>query len=297
MLRQLALGNAVDPVAVVFGGHAGELSGAAGHHPLAGVAGRDAARPSLRARLERTELRRHGARRFLSELMAADAVDVAHLLAPPLARDVLGDVGRAAEILLGRHLQHRVPVDRRIVLGRRALVRRRHRRKVEVLAGLAAHLGRIDEAVAARPDLVVGCRQVGDQVAALVVGHHHLGEFRRHSVVSAITHTPASGPFGPSTTPPMSSPSTAIAACWATAGAETTVMDTQGSARRPASDTGNKRFIELHVCLPRDLERVRPLCVMLQQIGPVARASGGGHLLPVRSSPSRGKEAIIWRRS
>src|SRR5262245_42587875 len=37
------------------------------------------------------------------------------------------------------------------------------------------------------------------------------------SVVSAITHTPASGPLGPVTTPPMSSLSmaTSAAACWA----------------------------------------------------------------------------------
>src|SRR6187455_997024 len=37
------------------------------------------------------------------------------------------------------------------------------------------------------------------------------------SRVSAITHTPASGPFGPVTTPPMSSASiaTSAAGCWA----------------------------------------------------------------------------------
>jgi hypothetical protein len=34
------------------------------------------------------------------------------------------------------------------------------------------------------------------------------------SRVSAITQTPASGPFGPATTPPMSSASIGIA-CWA----------------------------------------------------------------------------------
>src|SRR5262249_49974190 len=49
-------------------------------------------------------------------------------------------------------------------------------------------------------------------------------------LVSAITHTPASGPFGPVTTPPMSSPSmaTACAACWACAG-------TVGTPRNAAS--------------------------------------------------------------
>ena len=96
-----------------------------------------------------------------------------------LPRDVLRDVGRAAEILRRRHLHHRVPVDRRIIVRRRRLVRRRHRREIELLAGLRAHLGRIDQPVAAHPDLVVRSRQVGDDVAPLVVGHDHLGELRR----------------------------------------------------------------------------------------------------------------------
>src|SRR6266508_5689769 len=67
------------------------------------------------APVEFAELRRDGARRFLPELMAADAVDVAHALAPGLARDVFWDFGRAAEIFLRRHLHHRVPVDRRVI--------------------------------------------------------------------------------------------------------------------------------------------------------------------------------------
>ena len=82
---------------------------------------------------------------------------------------------RAAEILRRRNLHHRVPVDRRIIVRRRRLVRRRHRREIELLAGLAAHLRRIDQPVAAHPDLVVGVRKVGDDVAALVVGDDDLG--------------------------------------------------------------------------------------------------------------------------
>src|SRR5262249_26875959 len=102
-LRQLALGDAVGPIAEILERHAAELSGKPVHHDLAGLSGRNAAHPCLRAGLEVAELRRDGARRFLPELMAANAIDVTHALAPGLARDVLRDLGRAAEILLRRN--------------------------------------------------------------------------------------------------------------------------------------------------------------------------------------------------
>src|SRR4029453_13680939 len=95
-LWQLALGDAVGPIAEILERHAAELSGNAVHHELAGLSGGDAARPRVRACLELAELRRDGGRRFLPELVAADAVDVAHALAPRVARDVLRDIGRAA---------------------------------------------------------------------------------------------------------------------------------------------------------------------------------------------------------
>src|SRR5262249_11336506 len=99
-LRQLALGDAVPPSAEILERHAAELSGKPVHHELAGLSGADAAHPCLRAGLELAELRRDGARRFLPELMAADAVNVTHALAPGLARDALRDIRRAAQILL-----------------------------------------------------------------------------------------------------------------------------------------------------------------------------------------------------
>jgi hypothetical protein len=174
---QLALGDAVGPITEILEGDAAELSSQPVHHELAGLAGGDAAHPRLRARLELTERGGDRARRLLAELMAADAVDVAHALAPQIAGDVRGDVGSAAEILLGRHLHHRVPVDGGIVMRRRRLARGRHGREVEELAGLCAHLGRIDEPIAAHPHLIVHiAREVGDDVAPLVVGHDHLGE-------------------------------------------------------------------------------------------------------------------------
>ncbi len=141
--RQLALGDAVGPFAEIFERYAAELAGNPVDHELAGLPGGDAAHPCLGAGLELAELRRDGARRFLPELMAADAVDVTHALAPGLARDVFRDIGRAAEIFLRRNLHHRVPIDRRIILRRRPLVGRRHCREIELLAGLGAHLRRV----------------------------------------------------------------------------------------------------------------------------------------------------------
>ena len=82
VLGQLALGDAVGPIAEILERHAAELSGNPVHHELAGLSGGDAAHPRFRTGLELAELRRDGARRFLPELMAADAVDVTHALAP-----------------------------------------------------------------------------------------------------------------------------------------------------------------------------------------------------------------------
>ena len=115
--------------------------------------------------------------------MAADAVDIVHPLAPDILRDLLRNIGAAAEILRRRDLHHRVPVDRRVIMGRRRIVRRRNRREIDLLAGLGAQLGRIHEPVAADPDGVVHVRrQVRDHVASLIVGDDDLGEFRRQLV-------------------------------------------------------------------------------------------------------------------
>src|SRR5439155_416314 len=75
-----------------------------------------------------------------------------------------------AKLIGIRDLEHRVPVDRRIVLRRRRIGRRRDRAEIQWLAQLAVDLRRIDEAVATDPHLVFGLRKVGHHVAALVVG-------------------------------------------------------------------------------------------------------------------------------
>ena len=94
VLRQFALGDAVGPVAEILVRRAAELAGDAVGHHLAGLAGLDAANPGVRAEVELAELRRDRARRFLAELMTADAVGVVHLPDPGFARDVLRNVGR-----------------------------------------------------------------------------------------------------------------------------------------------------------------------------------------------------------
>ena len=175
VLRQFALGDAVGPVAEILVRRAAELTGDAVGHHLAGLAGGDAALPCLGAGVELAELRRDRARGLLAELMTTDAIGVVHLPDPVFARDVLRDVGRAAEILGRRKLHHRVPVDRRVVVRGRGRARRSDRRQIELLAGLGAHLRRVDEPIAAHPDLIVCGRQVGDDVAALVVGDDALG--------------------------------------------------------------------------------------------------------------------------
>ena len=85
------------------------------------------------------------------------------------------NVAFAAELISGRDLQHRVPVDRRIILRGRRIVRRRHRGQVELFARIGFDHGRIDQAVAAHPHFVMCLRKIGHDVAALVVGDDHLG--------------------------------------------------------------------------------------------------------------------------
>ena len=107
--------------------------------------------------------------------MAADAGLILERGQPIDLRDVIRDVALTAELILARDFQHREPVDRRIVFCRLGVVCRGHGSQVDVLAGDGVDFRRIDEAVAAHPNLVFGFRQVGQDVAALVVGHHDLG--------------------------------------------------------------------------------------------------------------------------
>ena len=175
-MRQLAVGDAVSPIAEIFERRAAEVPGERVDHQRRGLARHDAATPRLFTRLEFTEGRRDGARGQLSELVTADARPVLQDGEPFALRDLVGDRPVFLPEFAGvRDLQHRVPVDRRIVFRRLRVVRRRHRAQIELLARLAVDLGRIDEAVAAHPHLVFGLGKIRHHVAALVVGDHHLG--------------------------------------------------------------------------------------------------------------------------
>ena len=149
-------------------------------HPFAGLARGDAAHPRLLAGFEFAERRRDRAGGFLAKLVAANEVDVVHPLAPDFRGDFFWDVAAAAEILGRRKLHHGEPVERGIVVCRGRLIRRRHRRKAKLLAGLRAQFGRIHQAIAADPHLVVHLRrQVWNHKAALLVRDNDLGEFGR----------------------------------------------------------------------------------------------------------------------
>ena len=141
-VRQLALGDAVGPVREILERRAAELPASGFEHELAGLSG-------LRrgeSRLPPTELNApkrcgNGARRQLPELMAADAAVVLHRVEPVGLRDLRRNVALAAELARLGDLQHRVPVDRRIVLRRCRLIRRRHGLEVQSLPGSLVTFG------------------------------------------------------------------------------------------------------------------------------------------------------------
>ena len=108
-----------------------------------------------------------------------------------VGRHAVALVARAGEQGLLRNVQHREPVDRRIIFGRCGGVRREGRGNVDDLAGRALGLRRIHEAVAARPDLEVRFWQIRDDIAALIVGHHSARKLRRE--ISRLSDDPDAG--------------------------------------------------------------------------------------------------------
>ncbi len=108
--------------------------------------------------------------------MAAGAAigvdDVANPLALALYtwRDAVARRASAGEITGRRYLQHRQPVLRGIVLGRDARTRRGHGGQRELLAGCRFGFRRVGETVAAHPHVVGRLRQIGHDIAALIVG-------------------------------------------------------------------------------------------------------------------------------
>ena len=82
LLRQLALGDAVGPLAEILERRAAEVAGELVGHLLAGLAGLDAPHPGLLARLKWPNCAGIVRVSLLAELVAADAADVLHLLEP-----------------------------------------------------------------------------------------------------------------------------------------------------------------------------------------------------------------------
>ena len=121
------------------------------------------------------------ARRMVAQLMTrhtAEGFDAGQPLA--LAFQLLGHTvafwSGAGELALVRNLEQRIPVHARVVLRRCFRARRCHRLQVQGLAGSTLYFLRIDQAVTPHPNAVIGLRQLGDQIAAAVVGDDHLGE-------------------------------------------------------------------------------------------------------------------------
>ena len=127
------------------------------------------------------ELLRNRPRRLVAELVtrvAAVGLDDVEPLGLALQgdRDTVALGSRAGELALLRHLEHRIPVDRRVVFRRRGRARRRRGIEVEGLPGHGPNLGRIHEPVAAHPYAVTGLRKLGHDIAPAIVGDHDLGE-------------------------------------------------------------------------------------------------------------------------
>ena len=184
--RQLALGDAIGPVAVVGERHLAQSVQLPEHH-RAGLTRLHAPLPGVGAGGERAERRRDGARGGLSELMAADAPGVLHRRNPLRLRQACRDAAFAAELIGGGNLEHRVPVDGRIVAGGDRLVGGQQGRDREALAGLGGGLDAVYQTVAACPHLIARRREIRHDEPAAVVGddaldiaHRQVAGFSNH---------------------------------------------------------------------------------------------------------------------
>ena len=172
-MRQLALGDPIGPLAQVLVSKGPECEQLAGHL-FAGLAGHRAAHPRLGRRGELAEGGGDRARGFLTQLMTTDAAVVLHLVEPRRLRNGRRNLSVLAELVFGRDVQHRVPVDCGVILCGGGVVRRWRRGEIHQLSGSARHLRTVDETVAAHPYVVVRLRQIRDHVAPAIVGDDRL---------------------------------------------------------------------------------------------------------------------------
>ena len=181
--RELARGDSIGPVGEERGGPLGVEPPEIVQHLRHGLPRHDAPGPRLRRGGELAELLRNRARRLVAELVTRVAAvgldDVEPLrLALEGHRDAVTARAGAGELALVRHLEHGIPVDRRVVLGRRRRARRHGRLQIDQLAGNGTNLGRVDEPVAADPDPVGRLGKIGQDIAAPIIGDHDLGKLR-----------------------------------------------------------------------------------------------------------------------
>ena len=175
--RHLAGHDAAGPVGVHLERGAAAHAVEAPAHAAPGLPGLDAAVPGRHQRVELAELGRNLPRRLAPEPVTGGAPTRLEAAQPRclvrhVRRNAVPVLTGARELVGSRHLEQRVPVAGRIVLRRRLRVGRDDRRQIEVGARRHLLLGRIDEPVAAHPDVVGRLRQVRHDVAALVVGDH-----------------------------------------------------------------------------------------------------------------------------
>src|SRR5262249_9979405 len=207
-VRQFALGDAVGPIPEKLEWGATEISSQGIDHKGGGLSRLHPTYPGLLARLERTKGGGDRARCKLPQLVTPDACPVLDHGEPLALGNFLGDVALAAELAFVGNLQHRIPINRRVVARRIGRGGRRNGNQVEVHPRLAVHLRGIDEAVTAHPDIVLGPRQVGGDWAPRPRSSSYppvSAHFAGGPAVPPLTHPPASGPLPPRTTPPMSS--------------------------------------------------------------------------------------------
>ena len=140
-------------------------------HLAAGLARLHAMQPGFLRRLEYTQGLRQGTRRQIPELMTADATHVLHPHEIAIAAARQG-----CHLRLVGNIHHRVPVSRRIGLCRRGGIGCDEGGQIEGLAGAGRYLGRVGEAVAARPYAVFRLGKLGQKKPAGVVGHDDLRE-------------------------------------------------------------------------------------------------------------------------
>src|SRR5262245_30791959 len=152
-----------------------------GDHADAGRSGLQPPRPRLLRVGERAQGRGNLACRLVAELVTVAATvqldDVEPLLlALKGHRHAVAFEACTGEQALVWNVKHGKPIDGWIVLRCRRSIGRNHGLQVDERARLGFHLRRIDEPVAAHPDIVRGFWQVGHHVAPARIGDYHLGE-------------------------------------------------------------------------------------------------------------------------